>query len=216
MNTDLSAPIRLFSYKQTHDTGFAPNPFHGVLTLATCKPMIRKHKQVGDWIAGFTSSALTKGGVPVGRERLIYLMRVGEVLPLERYFADPRFFAKRASHPGESNATCVQGVGDNIYERRGGEWIQHPNRSHQLRHLPRDTGGRNALIAGEFFYFGSDALIIPGEIRPRVPKYQSAHGVKTECSALARAFIDYVRSRAPGIPARPHQWKTGDESWRQS
>lgn len=29
--------IRLFSYKQTDDTGFAPNPFHGVCTLATCK-----------------------------------------------------------------------------------------------------------------------------------------------------------------------------------
>nr|WP_269667332.1 hypothetical protein [Polaromonas naphthalenivorans] len=26
----------------THDSGFAPNPFHGTLTLATCKPGIRR------------------------------------------------------------------------------------------------------------------------------------------------------------------------------
>ena len=29
--------MRLFAYKMTHDTGFAPNPFWGYLTLATCK-----------------------------------------------------------------------------------------------------------------------------------------------------------------------------------
>ncbi|MGE3595803.1 MAG: hypothetical protein AB7N70_09645 [Dehalococcoidia bacterium] len=42
------------SYKMTHDTGFAPNPFWGCLTLATCKPGIRQTRGPGDWIAGFT------------------------------------------------------------------------------------------------------------------------------------------------------------------
>ena len=28
--------MRLFTYKMTHDTGFAPNPFWGFLTLTTC------------------------------------------------------------------------------------------------------------------------------------------------------------------------------------
>jgi hypothetical protein len=34
------------------DTGFAPNPFHDFLTLATCKPDIRKKAQIGDWVLG--------------------------------------------------------------------------------------------------------------------------------------------------------------------
>lgn len=68
--------MRLFSYKMTHDTGFAPNPFGHTLTLATCKPQIRRSKKQGDWIAGFTSKALT--GDRVGEERLIYLMQVGK------------------------------------------------------------------------------------------------------------------------------------------
>ena len=50
--------IRLFSYKLTNDSGFAPNPFGRVMTLATCKPKIRQSKIPGDWIAGFTSGHL--------------------------------------------------------------------------------------------------------------------------------------------------------------
>jgi hypothetical protein len=45
-------------YKVTHDTGFAPNPFHGVLTLATSKRKIRACRKAGDWVAGFASRAL--------------------------------------------------------------------------------------------------------------------------------------------------------------
>lgn len=33
--------MRLFADKHAHDIGFTPNPFHGVCTLATCKPRIR-------------------------------------------------------------------------------------------------------------------------------------------------------------------------------
>ena len=29
--------MRIYAYVVTHDNGFAPNPFHGFCTLATCK-----------------------------------------------------------------------------------------------------------------------------------------------------------------------------------
>lgn len=38
----------LYAYAITRDLGFAPNPFHGFCTLATCKPGIRKTAKVGD------------------------------------------------------------------------------------------------------------------------------------------------------------------------
>jgi len=81
--------MEVFSYKMTHDSGFAPNPFGHTLTLATCKPYMRKSKGKGQWIAGFTSVDLNRD--PVGEERLVYLMRVGEKLHMRDYFADPRF-----------------------------------------------------------------------------------------------------------------------------
>ena len=42
----------LYVYIITRDFGFAPNPFHGRCTLATCKPGIRKSAKVGDWVLG--------------------------------------------------------------------------------------------------------------------------------------------------------------------
>ncbi|MFH1865797.1 MAG: hypothetical protein ABIK85_07930, partial [Candidatus Eisenbacteria bacterium] len=39
--------MRLFSYIVARDYGFAPNPFCGVCTLATCKPKIRESASVG-------------------------------------------------------------------------------------------------------------------------------------------------------------------------
>jgi hypothetical protein len=63
----------LFTYVIARDFGFAPNPFHGVCTLATCKPGIRKSASVGDWILGI-------GGKKLGlmHRKCILLMKVSE------------------------------------------------------------------------------------------------------------------------------------------
>ena len=52
--------MNCFRYKIEHDFGFAPNPFHGTLSLATCKGDIRKNKnlQLGDWIVGLGSKSM--------------------------------------------------------------------------------------------------------------------------------------------------------------
>ena len=47
---------RVYMYVVDRDFGFAPNPFHGVCTLATCKPAIRKGARVGDWVIGMGGS----------------------------------------------------------------------------------------------------------------------------------------------------------------
>ncbi len=48
---------KMWSYKLVWDTMFAPNPLFDVLTLATCKPGIRRspNNRKGMWIAGFTA-----------------------------------------------------------------------------------------------------------------------------------------------------------------
>ena len=52
--------MNIYSYVVTHDTGFAPNPFHGYCTLACCKPRIRSRAAVGDWVVGLTPKELEK------------------------------------------------------------------------------------------------------------------------------------------------------------
>ena len=206
----VSSSIRLFTYKQTHDTGFAPNPFHGVCTLATCKPQIRLCKKEGDWIAGFTSRTLN--GDEVGYERLVYLMQIDEKILLETYHADKRF-AKKV--PVQGSSRCIETMGDNIYGLRKGVYFQVPNRSHAAEHIRKDTSGRYALIGTTFAYFGSEPLVIADEVRPRLPNGQAGHGVHTKDPVRAQAFVDFVLTRGTGIHARPTSWKTDDTTWRK-
>jgi len=109
--------MRLFSYKMTHDTGFAPNPFHGAMTLATCKPGMRRTKGIGDWIAGFSSKTLARNaaaspyGVTIASDALIYVGRVSNMMSISDYFLDSRFEKKKPNQSGDE----ISKVGDNIY-----------------------------------------------------------------------------------------------------
>ena len=79
----------IFSYVIPHDSGFAPNPFCGVLTLATCKPRIRKTAQKGDFIVG-TGSAAT-----VGNDKLVYAAEIDDVVPIAEYGTSKKYRTKR-------------------------------------------------------------------------------------------------------------------------
>ena len=80
----------LYTYVITRDFGFAPNPFHGLCTLATCKPDIRKTANVGDWIMGV-------GGRSLGivKRKCIFLMKVSEKISFQDYWDDVRFSLKK-------------------------------------------------------------------------------------------------------------------------
>jgi hypothetical protein len=111
--TGAEAHVRLYSYVVARDYGFAPNPFYGFCTLATCKPNIRKTAQVGDWVIGTGSKSKARDG------QLVYAMRVSETMTFDEYWADPRFASKRPSLVG----SLKQAFGDNIYHRTAdGGW----------------------------------------------------------------------------------------------
>jgi len=198
--------MRLFSYKMTHDTGFAPNPYGEHLTLATCKPGIRYAAQVDDWVAGFTSKGLC-GDDEVGRERLVYLMRVAEKIPLRDYYGDPRFQNKI---PGAPTADIPPGTGDNIYRpvqqgaERAEDFEQLKNLHHDSGNIKKDISAKHppyVLISREFYYFGKEAIDLPKDCRPPVPgrNYQITEGPQ------AQRFIEYVKSLyKPGRHGEPH------------
>lgn len=216
--------MSLYSYKLTHDTGFAPNPFWGVLTLATCKPKMRLKRDKGDWIAGFTSSSLC--GDRPGDERLIYLMQVGEKLRIAKYFEDDRF-ADKVPNPDSDQA--VQRAGDNIYKPLRPDAVE-PSDFEQMRNphhwdgssscgvgyaRKRDVNGGFVLIGRRFAYFGQNALHIPAEVRPAVPNGVSPYGAPTHDEECVQAFVDYVFEQAEGkqVIGPPHDWPDGDDSW---
>ncbi len=97
--------MKLYSYVVKEDTGFSPNPFWRYCTLANCKPAIRRTAAVGDWIVGLSPKA--------DGNRIIYAMRVDEILSYGQYFFDKRFSAKIPDF-GEGKVICK--CGDNIYK----------------------------------------------------------------------------------------------------
>ena len=149
----------LYVYSITRDFGFAPNPFHGICTLATCKPKIRKSANVGDWIIGVGGSNLK----PIAR-KCIFLMKVTEKITFQDYWDDSRFIRKKPARNGSS----MQMLGDNIYHKNeSGEWIQenshhsNPDGTPNINNLIRDTQRTDkVLISNFFFYFGSEAIEI--------------------------------------------------------
>lgn len=158
--------MRMFSYKLSHDLGFAPNPFHGVCTLACCKPGIRKTAEIGDVIVGTGSKDKRVGN----DGHLIYYMVVSEIITFDEYWNDSRFLCKR---PNLQGSRMLQ-YGDNIYHTDGlsGSFIQEPS-MHSLEggglnngNLERDTGTtEKVLIGSEFSYWGDQAPLIQDRFR---------------------------------------------------
>ena len=199
----------LFSYIVRYDSGFAPNPFHGYCTLATCKPGIRRHAQLGDWLVGTGSNArsVRRGGY------LVYAMRVTEVLSTEEYWAAGRFEGKKP----DLYHNWVAASGDNIYEPLGaGQWRQlssyhsGDDGSPSEAHIARDTAVRRILVSDDFVFFGAEGPKLParfgdgGEqnlLRSR-RNYQ-----RVRCEEVVTAFEGWFRSLGvQGFQGKPWDW----------
>ncbi len=145
----------LYVYVVTRDFGFAPNPFHGYCTLATCKPRIRKTACVDDWVMGVGGSRHAAQG------KCVYLMKITETSTFEGYWSDERFQVKKPLR----NGSLVMMVGDNIYHRNPDTtaWIQEDSHhssvdgSPNMTNITRDTSSTNVLISDHFYYFGMQA-----------------------------------------------------------
>ena len=206
--------MKIHSYIITSDTGFSPNPFWGVCTLACCKPVIRRTADIGDWIVGlrgkvlYNKLRLPQITDPLKKYAIIYAMKVTEILPFDKYYR--RFPKKR---PNFNKAETIYKRGDNIYEPIGNdEYKQLPSR-HKEKDKPKDLlNGKYVLISNEFFYFGSNPLEIPNNLRALVC------GRETKCNfddAIKCSFVKYISSKNRGVSAKPSLWRENDNSWKQ-
>lgn len=197
--------MTLYSYVIARDYGFAPNPFHGVCTLATCKPVIRRVASVGDWIVGTGSAACHRTG------QLICAMRVSETMSFDEYWAEPRFRLKRPDLAGSR----MQAYGDNIYSRDAdGQWLQldshHslPGGEINAANVEDDTQTNRVLIANDFWYYGAEAPAIPAAFRgDGASDICARRGHKTNfASGLVDGFLGWLEERPSGCLGRPDRW----------
>ncbi|MBN2348619.1 MAG: hypothetical protein JXJ22_07280 [Bacteroidales bacterium] len=153
--------MNYFSYVVARDYGFAPNPFGGICTLATCKQRIRNIANINDWIFGITNKKLGN--------RLIYAMKVTRILTYNEYWESDEFQFKKPV----LNGSLKQMYGDNIYfyDKGAKKWYQE-NSHHSyeegetnFHNLNRDTSCEKVLLSEEFFYFGKENIEIDKSIK---------------------------------------------------
>ena len=199
--------MRLYSYILTYDTGFAPNPYHGYCTLATCKPKIRRSAQVGDWIIGTGSKNMNTCSKRIKIDKsgyLVYAMRVTEVLTFNEYWNAPRFKAKRPVKGAGKKWEC----GDNIYfrdpdtgELAAVEWSYHLGQDDKCG----DTSVDRVLIGEDFVYWGGDGPPMPPEFSIFVSTTQG-HKCRFPEEDVRR-FVEWLRgTREKGIIGEPTGW----------
>ncbi len=196
--------MHCFRYRMDHDYGFAPNPFWGMLTLATCKAQIRNSQTlaVGDWIVGLGSVAMGNEGT------VVYAAQVNEIMPFDKYWEDKRFQVKKAN----INGTMIQMYGDNVYHTVDGKVVQEPcahSNDPNGKHKESDTRGKNVLICERFYYFGDHAPKLPNKLayiadtgNPRAIRYTDLN------DAIIQAFVDWLAENyETGIHGDPCNWK---------
>lgn len=148
---------KLFTYVVYHDTGLAPNPYHGYCTIACCKPHIRRTAQVGDWIVGIGSVSKGRGG------KAVFAMQVIETMPFEDFWDDSRFEAKRP----RIDAGPIEVAGDNIYHRKRRAWVQlpslhsNPDGGQCSSEMEEDLRVNRVLIGEAFTYWGGVGPSLP-------------------------------------------------------
>lgn len=189
---------RLFSYVVDHDTGDAPNPYFGVCTLCLCKHRGSPDKpknivelaRKGDWVVGTGGADQRKSA---GHGRLIYAMKVTDKITLEEYFRTPRFKCKKPRSDGNYK------YGDNFLPRTDFE-------KHE----------KFVLISKRFYYFGRNAIRIPGARFPHLEK--QGRGFRSDFDeAYLERFLKWLEQEVGARPGRHgepcKQWR---DSWLES
>ena len=188
--------MKLISYRIKNDRGFAPNPYFNILTLATCKPAIRKSSnvEIGDWIVGWTAASSEKFATPVGKEKLVYLACISKIIPIAQYWYD--YPQKRPDASKGKNSP--EYYGDNIYmpddSNPHGFTRENSVFHRDERNIKKDLSGKNVLICSEFYYFGAEkALNIPDEIRKDFNQVFRGHKYFYEENDILK-LIDFVKN----------------------
>lgn len=179
----------VYVYVVDRDFGFAPNPFHGLCSLATCKPGIRNTSKIGDWVIGVGGSRLKATG------KCIFAMKVTEKITFNEYWTNPKYQDKKPVRNGSKKML----LGDNIYfyDEANDKWTQahshHSNSDGSMNEYNknRDTTSKNVILSKHFYYFGASAPLIPQKILSDI-NYKNGIGYRKFTLVVAEVLIKWL------------------------
>ncbi len=186
----MSGTPTLYSYTLRYDDGAAPNPFHGICTLAICKPDIRLAAKVGDWVVGLGSKEANMAG------KVIYAMRVTDKMSLAEY--DRRAAAEWPGKiPHHDKADPYTHLGDCIYKYIDSTPRLRRGTVHDAGNRKRDLRGKNVLLSNDFYYFGNNPIDLRRDLHPIIHQTQKHKSLIN--APYVATFIEWIRERG-GVP----------------
>lgn len=142
--------MTVYSYIMVHDRGYAPNPYHNIMSLAVCKGQIRNKAQKGDVIIAFAGTNISK--TPI----LIYAMVITEKVPFWEYMSDTKYSFKAPQY--------WRHTGDRIYVKKPDgvtailrSWHTEKDGTPIMEEVLQDLNGKFVLLSEQFWYFGNRA-----------------------------------------------------------
>jgi hypothetical protein len=150
--TDMKAmEPRIYLYKMTTDNGGAPCVWHGTLSLAICKGVIRRMSKKGSIIFGF--------GAKGYGERLLYIAEVTDKPDTGKYYRERSY---------RNRPDCIyEEMPDGTACRKEG--AEYHNKSNER---VRDVGKRferaDVLLSNNFRYFGKAGTDDYKELYPTI------------------------------------------------
>ena len=195
--------MNLYSYIVRRDYGFAPNPFFGICTLATCKPVIRRVAQIDDWVIGTGAKSNNENG------KLVYAMKICDILSYNCYWKKLEYRDKQPKLTG----SIKRAYGDNIYHKNmAGEWVQedshhsYENGIVNEANLLHDTKTDRVLISKKFVYFGGCGPEVPAHLECIVHKGPGHLKKDHECTL--KLFLEWIYGLDRcGCCGKPTNWK---------
>lgn len=171
---------RIYRYILETDCGMAPCIDDGMISLATCKPGIRKHAQQGDWVAGFWPGSDHRG-------LLVWAGRVGATMSTGDY---------QRSHPNRQDAAYEERT-DGGYEplKRGYHCGQEA--------MDRDTDHPVLLFdRAASWYWGARPRDLPPELR-HLRAAGRQYRVNFRQEGDLERWIAWLGETSPGIHGAP-------------
>lgn len=172
---------RLYRYILTSDDGMAPCVDGGRITLATCKPVVRRVGRPGDWVMGFFGKSSEPG-------TLAWAARIDEAL---------HHFDYQRAHPSRADAAYAEGPD-------GGPVFVRPDYHPARRDRAKDLSGPALIFDPDnSWYFGENAPVVPASLIHLAPSGQG-HRVNVRRPGDYEDLLGWLAGLgSPGIHGRP-------------
>jgi hypothetical protein len=182
---------RIYRYVLAYDLGMAPNPRRGLITLATCKPELRKTARIGDWVIG---------NFPAPKNEVVaWAGKIARSLPIEQYAAE---------YPARHDALYQLGADGRLHRIPG----KHPWYHRDADQQHKDQKGFVLVFEKDrSWYFGGNGRVLPPELHQLAARGQGHRVNQRQLGDLAALEAWLADQAPPGIHGEPRQGWDGPD-----